>query len=75
MMRHSVESRDRIYVKVLKVHQCRYVNLPISLTSHKSNAPNEGFELINCLLFEIYTPEIPEMFVCKHRETIECVKK
>ena len=25
--------------------------------------------------FEIYAPEIYEVFVYKHRETIECVKK
>ena len=62
MMRHSVESRDRIYLKVLKVHQCRYENLPISLTSHKSNVPNEGFKLINCLLFEIYTRYLKCLF-------------
>ena len=35
----------------------------------------DGFALKYCLPFEIYAPEIYEMFVYKHAETIEYVKK
>ena len=37
--------------------------------------PNEGFTLLHLLFFEMYSPEIHEMFVYKHVETIEYVKK
>ena len=34
----------------------------------------EGYALQHCLLFEIYTTEVYEIFVYKHTEKIEYVK-
>ena len=35
----------------------------------------KGFTLKHCLIFEIYAPKVYKMFVYKHAETIEYVKK
>ena len=45
----------------------------MSSSSHKNNVSNVPH--YKSLLFEIYAPEIYEMFAYKHRETKEYVKK
>ena len=52
----------------LKVHSCRFENLPISLSSHENNV--EDFTL----LIETCAREICGKFVYKHSEAIEYVK-
>ena len=54
-------------LSILKVHYCRFENLPISFFMI-------GFTLKHLLLFEICAREIYEKFVYKHSETIEYVK-
>ena len=49
-------------------------NLQISLSLHKNNVP-KVLHRNSIYFFEIYAPEIYEMYVYKHTETIEYVKK
>ena len=52
----------------LKVHRCRFENLPICSCSYK----NFAFLILGIL--ELYTRKACEMFVYKRAETIEYVK-
>ena len=63
------------YQVILTVHQSRYENLPISSSLHRNNMPKVSHYNTVITLFEICTPEIYEMFVYKHKQTIEHVKK
>ena len=57
----------------LKVHKCRFDNLPVSSSSYEHKHADD-FTLSNFLLFEICAVEICEMFVYKQSETIEYFK-
>ena len=52
---------------LLKVHKCRFENLPISAFSNENN-------ILKISLFEICTRTLCDKFVYKHSETIEYVK-
>ena len=54
---------------MLKVHKCRFENLPMFSSSYI-----EDFALKHHLLFEIGACEICKNFVYKHSEKIEYVK-
>ena len=60
-------------VAKLKVHQCRFENLPIPSSSYKNNKLNIS-HLKYLLLFEICAREICEKFIYKHSEIIEYAK-
>ena len=62
-----------IYIQAsLKVHLCRFENLPISSLSPEKYV--EDFALKYLLLYEICASEICKKFVYKNSETIEYVK-
>ena len=51
----------------MKIYRCHRLHIKIICRSFRILTP--------CLLFEIYTPEILNMFVYEHAETVEFVKK
>ena len=58
---------------MLKVLLCRSENLQISLSSLKKNMPKVS-QYDNIYFFKLCAPEIYEMVVYEHVETIEYVK-
>ena len=59
--------------EILKVHKCKFENLPISSSSYENNMLKISHQ--NTFYFLRYAQrEIYEKFVCKHSETIRYVK-
>ena len=59
--------------KRLKVHQCRFENLPICSCLYENNIP-ENFAFLILGILELYARKVCKMFVYKHTEAIEVVK-
>ena len=57
----------------LKVHFCRFENLPTCLCSYKNTPENLALLILGIL--ELFTHKVCKMFVYKHTETIGYVKK
>ena len=62
------------YNETLKAQSCRYKNLAIHSSLYKKQY-HTGCTLQHLSIFEICAHQICEMFVYKHTETIEYVKK
>ena len=60
------------FARALKVHYCRFADLPISSSSHKNNMPKISH--YSTLYTLTYAHKTCDKFVYKHSETTEYVK-